>query len=225
MSGGRPPTSAGSSATATSSTRPCSTAAPTIAFEGAPDHPGPETFYRIIEQNHVTGLFTSPTLVRLLMRYGADVAKRFDLCSLERVFCAGEVLNAPAWEWLQKEVLQRRGAGHRPHVGDGDRRADRRQPLRDRPPADKARLRRHPPARHRGGDHDAGGRALRPQREGPVRHQAALPRPDFAPCGASPSATASTTGSASPTPTSTRPATPRPSTRTATSGSAAAPTR
>jgi acetyl-CoA synthetase len=77
----------------------------TIAYEGAPDHPGPETFYRIIEENKVSGMFTSPTLVRLLMRYGADVARGFDLSSLERVFCAGEVLNAPAWEWMQKEVL------------------------------------------------------------------------------------------------------------------------
>jgi acetyl-CoA synthetase len=77
----------------------------TIAYEGAPDHPGPETFYRIIHENKVSGLFTSPTLVRLLMRYGADAAKGFDLSSLERVFCAGEVLNAPAWQWMQKEVF------------------------------------------------------------------------------------------------------------------------
>ena len=80
----------------------------TIAYEGAPDHPGPETFYRIIEENGVTGMFTSPTLVRLMMRYGADAARRFDLSSVERVFCAGEVLNAPAWEWLQKEVFRDR---------------------------------------------------------------------------------------------------------------------
>jgi len=80
--------------------------ATTIAYEGAPDHPGPETFYKVIQENHVTGMFTSPTLVRLLMRYGADVARGFDLSSVERVFCAGEVLNAPAWEWLQKEVFK-----------------------------------------------------------------------------------------------------------------------
>ncbi|MGD0116108.1 MAG: acetate--CoA ligase [Dehalococcoidia bacterium] len=78
----------------------------TISFEGAPDYPGPETFYRIIEENKVSGIFTSPTLVRLLMRYGVDAARGFDLSSLNRVFCAGEVLNAPAWEWLQKEVLR-----------------------------------------------------------------------------------------------------------------------
>jgi acetyl-CoA synthetase len=80
----------------------------TIAFEGALDHPGPETFYRVIEENRVSGIFTSPTLVRLLMRYGADAARRFDLSSVERAFCAGEVLNAPAWEWFQKQVFEDR---------------------------------------------------------------------------------------------------------------------
>ena len=80
----------------------------TIAYEGSPDHPGPETFYRVIQENGVTGMFTSPTLVRLMMRYGADVAHNFDLSSVERTVCAGEVLNAPAWEWLQKEVFQDR---------------------------------------------------------------------------------------------------------------------
>jgi acetyl-CoA synthetase len=77
----------------------------TIAYEGAIDHPDPETFYRIIERHRVTGVFTSPTAVRLLMRYGSAPAKKHDLASLERAFCAGEVLNAPAWEWFQKEAL------------------------------------------------------------------------------------------------------------------------
>jgi acyl-coenzyme A synthetase/AMP-(fatty) acid ligase len=31
-----------------------------------------------------------------------------DLSALERVFCAGEVLNAPAWEWLQERALKGR---------------------------------------------------------------------------------------------------------------------
>jgi acetyl-CoA synthetase len=80
----------------------------TIAFEGAMDHPGPETFYRITAENRVTSIFTSPTAARLLMRYGADVAADYDLSAVERVFCAGEVLNPPAWEWLQKEVFHDR---------------------------------------------------------------------------------------------------------------------
>jgi acetyl-CoA synthetase len=77
----------------------------TIAFEGALDHPGPDTFYRIIEESAVSGIFTSPTAVRQLMKYGVEPARRRRLGSLTRVFCAGEVLNAPAWQWLQKEVL------------------------------------------------------------------------------------------------------------------------
>src|SRR2546421_4009568 len=77
----------------------------TIAYEGALDHPGPETFYRIVAENRVTGIFTAPTAVRLLMRYGAAVARRFDLGSVTRVVSAGEVLNPPAWAWLQQEVF------------------------------------------------------------------------------------------------------------------------
>jgi acetyl-CoA synthetase len=77
----------------------------TIAYEGALDHPGPETFYRLIQENHVSGIFTSPTAVRLLMRYGAAPARSFDLSTVERVVCAGELLNPPAWQWLQEEVF------------------------------------------------------------------------------------------------------------------------
>jgi acetyl-CoA synthetase len=77
----------------------------TIAYEGAIDHPLPETFYRVLADNHVSGIFTSPTAVRLLMRYGIEPARVHDLSSVERVFCAGEVLNPPAWEWLQREVF------------------------------------------------------------------------------------------------------------------------
>ena len=77
----------------------------TIAYEGAIDHPGPDAFYRIAAANKITGGFTSPTAVRLLMRTGATAAAAHDLSRIERMFCAGEVLNAPAWEWFQKEIF------------------------------------------------------------------------------------------------------------------------
>jgi len=80
----------------------------TIAYEGTIDHPTPETFYRIIEENAVTGIFTAPTAVRMMMKYGTEPARKHDITSLTRIVCAGEVLNVPAWEWLQKEVLQDR---------------------------------------------------------------------------------------------------------------------
>jgi acetyl-CoA synthetase len=76
----------------------------TVAYEGALDHPEPDGIWRAVEELAVTGIFTSPTAVRLLMRYGGGPPAA-DISSLTRVVCAGEVLNPPAWEWLQKDVL------------------------------------------------------------------------------------------------------------------------
>ena len=77
----------------------------TIAWEGALDHPTPGDFWRRLSEERVSGLFTSPTAIRALMRHGEQHADGHDLARLERVFSAGEVLNPPAWEWLQRRVL------------------------------------------------------------------------------------------------------------------------
>jgi acetyl-CoA synthetase len=82
--------------------------ATTVAYEGSLDHPSPDTFWRWTADLGVTGIFTSPTAVRMLMRYGEAHAEGHDLSRLRRVACAGEVLNAPAWEWLQRTVLHDR---------------------------------------------------------------------------------------------------------------------
>jgi acetyl-CoA synthetase len=83
--------------------------ATTIVFEGALDYPAPESNWKaLIEEYRITGIFTSPTAVRLLMKYGDGPFGSIDYRSLERVFCAGEVLNAPAWEWLQKKIFKNR---------------------------------------------------------------------------------------------------------------------
>jgi acetyl-CoA synthetase len=79
--------------------------AATIAFEGSLDYPGPNTLFRLIAQERVTGLFTAPTAVRMLMQHGTEPAEGHDLSRLTRVFCAGETLNPPAWKWLQQDVL------------------------------------------------------------------------------------------------------------------------
>jgi acetyl-CoA synthetase len=78
----------------------------TVAFEGALDHPKPDTHWRtVVEEFGATGIFTSPTAVRMLMRYGEQTLRDVDHRRLERVVCAGEVLNPHAWEWLQNVVL------------------------------------------------------------------------------------------------------------------------
>jgi acetyl-CoA synthetase len=78
----------------------------TIAFEGALDYPQADANWRAaVEELGVTGIFTSPTAVRMLMRYGSEPLGSIDYSRLERVVCAGEVLNAPAWDWLQNTIL------------------------------------------------------------------------------------------------------------------------
>lgn len=77
-----------------------------ILYRGTPDYPRQDMWWDIIERNGVTGMCTSPTGVRALMRLGIEQAKKHDFSKLKRVFCAGETLNPAAWQWLQKEVFK-----------------------------------------------------------------------------------------------------------------------
>jgi acetyl-CoA synthetase len=81
----------------------------TVAFEGALDYPKPDSHWRVVvEELGATGIFTSPTAVRMLMRYGESTLGDVDHGRLERVVCAGEVLNPHAWDWLQNRALKGR---------------------------------------------------------------------------------------------------------------------
>jgi len=79
-----------------------------ILYEGTPNYPSRDMWWDLIETHKVTGAWFSPTAARALMMLGVDEARKHDISSVERVFCAGEVLNPPVWEWLQKEVFQDR---------------------------------------------------------------------------------------------------------------------
>ncbi len=80
-----------------------------IAFEGALDHPSPAANWRTaVEQFGATGIFTSPTAIRTLMKYGDSPLKSVDHSRLERIVCAGEVLNPAALDWLQNTILDGR---------------------------------------------------------------------------------------------------------------------
>jgi acetyl-CoA synthetase len=73
------------------------------------DYPEPETTWRAaVEEIGATGIFTSPTAIRALMRYGDGPLASVDHRGVERIFSAGEVLNPPAWEWLQHTILKNR---------------------------------------------------------------------------------------------------------------------
>jgi len=76
----------------------------TIFYEGAIDHPKPDRFYRIVDKYRVNKIFTAPTLIRMLMRYGEGYMKPYDLSCIDVVTFVGEPLNPEAWHWTY-EVL------------------------------------------------------------------------------------------------------------------------
>ena len=73
--------------------------ATTVFREGAIDYPHPGVFYEIVEKYGVNVMFTAPTVLRMLMRYGDDLPQKYDLRTLRYLTCAGEPLNPEALKW------------------------------------------------------------------------------------------------------------------------------
>jgi acetyl-CoA synthetase len=77
----------------------------TVIYEGAIDHPDAGVLWRIVEREGVTLLWTSPTAIRIHIRYGPEPVKDHDLSSLRLVLCGGEVLTPPVRKWFEEHVL------------------------------------------------------------------------------------------------------------------------
>ncbi len=73
-------------------------------YEGAPNHPYPDRWWRMIDKYGITILYTSPTAIRGLMRYGESWVNRHDISSLRLLGSVGEPINPEAWRWYHKVV-------------------------------------------------------------------------------------------------------------------------
>ncbi|NOR17275.1 acetate--CoA ligase, partial [candidate division WOR-3 bacterium] len=78
--------------------------ATSVLYEGAPNWPQPDRWWEIIEKYNVTTLYTSPTSVRLFMKYGEDWPKKHDLSTLRLLGSVGEPINPEAWIWYYKHI-------------------------------------------------------------------------------------------------------------------------
>lgn len=76
----------------------------TMIYEGAPDYPDPGAWWKIVEKYGVTKLYTAPTAIRHLMRYGSKYPNLYNLSSLKILGSVGEPMNPEAWMWLYKNV-------------------------------------------------------------------------------------------------------------------------
>jgi acetyl-CoA synthetase len=78
--------------------------ATSFMYEGAPNHPYPNRWWRMVENYGITILYTAPTAIRGLMRFGDAWAKRHDLSSLRLLGSVGEPINPEAWRWYYTVV-------------------------------------------------------------------------------------------------------------------------
>jgi acetyl-CoA synthetase len=81
-------------------------------YDGAPDFPGPDRLWALVERHHINQLGVSPTLIRALIPHGNEPHEKHDLSSLKCFASTGEPWNPDPWMWLFKEV----GKGQRPII-------------------------------------------------------------------------------------------------------------
>jgi len=83
---------------------PLANGATTVMYEGTPDFPDKDRFWRIVEKHGVTICYTAPTAIRTFMRWGDEYPKRCDLSSLRLLGSVGEPINPEAWVWYWKVI-------------------------------------------------------------------------------------------------------------------------
>jgi acetyl-CoA synthetase len=91
---------------------PLANGATGIMYEGTPDYPDKDRFWRIVEKYGVTILYTAPTAIRTFVRWGDEYPQRCNLSSLRLLGTVGEPINPEAWVWYWKVI----GGGRCPVV-------------------------------------------------------------------------------------------------------------
>ncbi len=78
--------------------------ATSMMYEGAPTFPYPDRWWQIVEKYGVTILYTAPTAIRGLMRFGESWPEKYDLSSLRLLGSVGEPINPEAWKWYHRVI-------------------------------------------------------------------------------------------------------------------------
>jgi acetyl-CoA synthetase len=75
-----------------------------MLYDGAPDFPGPDRQWALVEDHRITALGVSPTFVRALIKFGDEPVRQHDLSSLRKFGSTGEPWNPDPWLWLFNTV-------------------------------------------------------------------------------------------------------------------------
>jgi acetyl-CoA synthetase len=83
---------------------PLQNGATTLMYEGAPNFPEPDRFWRIIDKHKVNVFYTAPTAIRAFMRFGDQWPAKHSLQSLRLLGSVGEPINPEAWMWYREHI-------------------------------------------------------------------------------------------------------------------------
>jgi acetyl-CoA synthetase len=83
---------------------PLANGATTLMYEGAPNYPGPDRLWSIVEKYKVNIFYTAPTAIRAFIKWGDEFPARHDLSSLRLLGTVGEPINPEAWMWYRKNI-------------------------------------------------------------------------------------------------------------------------
>ncbi|MFC5997520.1 acetate--CoA ligase [Quadrisphaera sp. GCM10027208] len=83
---------------------PMANGATQVMYEGTPDTPHQGRFWEIVQRYGVSILYTAPTLIRTMMKWGEQVPAQYDLSSLRLLGSVGEPINPEAWIWYRRVI-------------------------------------------------------------------------------------------------------------------------
>ena len=83
---------------------PLANATTSVMYEGTPDAGGRDRWWHIVEDYKVSILYTAPTTIRTLMKWGEQHLANHDLSSLRLLGSVGEPINPEAWMWYRTHV-------------------------------------------------------------------------------------------------------------------------
>ncbi|HZQ42401.1 MAG TPA: acetate--CoA ligase [Acidobacteriaceae bacterium] len=87
---------------------PLQTGVTVMMYEGAPNWPENDRFWKIIDDHKVTVFYTAPTAIRAFVKWGNEFVRKHDLSSLRLLGTVGEPINPEAWMWYHREIGKER---------------------------------------------------------------------------------------------------------------------
>ena len=75
-----------------------------VMYEGAPDFPDASRMWDILQKYKVTIFYTTPTALRMFIKFGDDIPNSFNLSSLRLLGTVGEPINPEVWKWYFKII-------------------------------------------------------------------------------------------------------------------------